>query len=226
MNIWWFLFVERNRRWTKYVQEMFFLFRLSWNLEENLSLKADAINDRKPIEFLLDSNRIRRRMKKFSCEKFCPDGHLVVVCLLSFFFVFLWPGSRWSLRVRQVGWVKWWLGDDGDDSLDDMGKVDIRSFTWWWSPYVERLVIPRSAFNWNFIFWLPVGNKEWPPQMWRAYQRVPFTRRKTLDRQSMGEKVQGQSSLTSCLSGMHFPQKIGWLCWVSDWQASVNVHLW
>ena len=45
-----------------------------------MSLKANAINDRKPIEFLLDSNRIKERMKIFSCETFCPDGHLVVVC--------------------------------------------------------------------------------------------------------------------------------------------------
>jgi hypothetical protein len=39
-----------------------------------LSLNADADNDGKPIEFLLDSHQIRRRMKKVSCEKFCSDG--------------------------------------------------------------------------------------------------------------------------------------------------------
>jgi hypothetical protein len=66
---------------------------------ENLPLNADA-------EFLLDSHQIRRRMKKISCEKFCSDEHLVVVCFELPFFVSVAWNTATPLSEADRGRVK------------------------------------------------------------------------------------------------------------------------
>ncbi len=104
-------------------------------------LNANADNDRKPIEFLLDSNQIEWRMKKFSCQKFCSDEHLVVVCIeLPFFVSVAWNTATPLSEADRGEGSDGWSGD-GNGSLDGMRKDNHQALAWWWSPCGQRFVI-------------------------------------------------------------------------------------
>lgn len=111
-----------------------------------MSLIADVINDRKPIEFLLNSHWIGWGMKKFSCEK-CSEELLVVVCSLSAFFCFCcldhgdsFEWGRWG--GRREGWRRTEM-----TVLTTWRTIDIRCFTWCWSPLSEKIEDSSTCFQ-------------------------------------------------------------------------------